>query len=199
MATLRLALQVVGVSTSLIAAGGIATLSAFDVPELQAQPASRSLPSIRWLFSRGSHIFPQAAGISSASFAYLAYRATYHTRYGYIAAAILSISIGPFTSLMIPTNFRLIEMNQARGGTRSAESERMAQGLGKSAEDSVNGTGEGAEFTDLSIPQTRTKQNTNDSEDEEVKSLLSKFAKLNAIRAGLLASGGIVGLITALL
>ena len=67
--------KVVAVSFSLIASGGILALSLFDIPELRAQPASRSLPAIRWLFSRGSHIFPQAALISSVSFATLAYHA----------------------------------------------------------------------------------------------------------------------------
>lgn len=61
MATLTQAVQVSSIATSLIAAGGIASLSLFDVPELASQPADRALPQIRWLFSRGSHIFPQAA------------------------------------------------------------------------------------------------------------------------------------------
>ena len=201
MATLHTALQVLGISTSLIAAGGIATLSLFDVPELQAQPASRSLPSTRWLFSRGSHIFPQAAGISSASFAYLAYRTVHRTRYGYIAAVILTISIAPFTTIaMIPTNFRLIEMNQAHGGTRSARSGAQQQeSHGKSAEDSVAGQCEGEEFTDLSGPQAKTDKDTCEAEDEEVRLLLAKFGRLNATRAVLMAAGGIVGLTTALI
>ena len=55
------AIQTLSVSVSLLAAGGIAGLSLFDVPELQSQPADRALPQIRWLFSRGSHIFPQAS------------------------------------------------------------------------------------------------------------------------------------------
>ncbi|ORY07934.1 hypothetical protein BCR34DRAFT_16188 [Clohesyomyces aquaticus] len=54
------ALQIIGVSTALMASGGIACLSLFDIPLLSSQPASRSLPQIRWLFSRGSHIFPAA-------------------------------------------------------------------------------------------------------------------------------------------
>ena len=78
-----------GISTSLIAAGGIAALSLFDIPELRAQPASRSLPSTRWLFSRGSHIFPTAAYICTGSFGYLAYIARYTPLVrGYMAAAI---------------------------------------------------------------------------------------------------------------
>lgn len=54
-------IQTLSISVSLYAGGGIAALSLFDVPELQSQPADRSLPMIRFLFSRGGHIFPQAA------------------------------------------------------------------------------------------------------------------------------------------
>ncbi|KAJ3164596.1 hypothetical protein HDU88_005243 [Geranomyces variabilis] len=65
--------SVIAISTALLGAGAIACLSLFDVPILQAQPASRSLPSIRWLFSRGSHVFPSAAGVASTAFAFVAY------------------------------------------------------------------------------------------------------------------------------
>lgn len=54
-------IQTLSISVSLYAGGGIAALSIFDVPELQSQPADRSLPMTRWLYSRGGHIFPQAA------------------------------------------------------------------------------------------------------------------------------------------
>lgn len=36
-------------------------------------PARIPMPQIRWLFSHGWHIFPQAAVLSSAGFAYLAF------------------------------------------------------------------------------------------------------------------------------
>jgi hypothetical protein len=110
--------------TSLIGSGGILALTFFDIPILASQPASRSLPSTRWLFSRGSHVFPTAAIISSTGFASLAYasipnevrlfeilRTSSDARFkvmGYLAASLLSISIAPVTSFMIPTNFRLI-------------------------------------------------------------------------------------------
>lgn len=55
------AIQITSITTSLLAAGGIAALSLFDIPLLASQPADRALPLVRWLFSRGSHIFPQAA------------------------------------------------------------------------------------------------------------------------------------------
>ncbi|ORY61584.1 uncharacterized protein BCR38DRAFT_298163, partial [Pseudomassariella vexata] len=213
------AVQTLSVSISLVGAGGIATISLFDIPELQAQPASRSLPSTRWLFSRGSHIFPQAAFLSSFGFTYLAYMAlspasralsqlfrfqsNSRNVTAYLAAAALCMSIGPFTSyVMIPTNFALIKMNEEKGGARSAESSgqmRHSFKPGSRTElDSVNGTGEAAEFTDLSGPQERTPLDTTEEENGESRKLLGKFARLNAVRAVLLGAGGILGLVTAL-
>lgn len=207
------AVQLVSISTALVASGGIAALSLFDIPELRAQPASRSLPSIRWLFSRGSHIFPQAALISSAGFAYLAYTASpaiagkavlqvlRHGKVpGYIAAALLTFGIAPFTSLMIPTNFRLIELNLRKGGARSEKAEKEGDSnVQHSADDSVDGKGQPSQLTDLSIPQEKTSKSTTKQEDQEVKQLLDNFGKLNAGRALLMAAGGLVGLYTALL
>lgn len=217
------AVQTISISISLIASGGIAALSVFDVPELQSQPASRSLPSIRWLFSRGSHIFPQAAFLSGAGFAYLAYQSLPAAASktvpqlakvavggggvsGFLAAALLCVSIGPVTTLaMVPTNFALIKMNSDKGGTRSRDSAAAAQSRGRdrtaggrSAEDSVNGKGEGMEFTDLSGPQRRTVGETSEAEDEKVGELLGKFSRLNMLRAVLLGAGGILGLVTSL-
>lgn len=125
--TMTTAAQVASITIALLASGGIATLSLFDVPELQSQPASRSLPQIRWLFSRGSHIFPSAAFVTSAGFASLAFSALPTGQQtlaqiashaikggkvsGYLAAAVLTISIAPWTvGVMVPTNFSLIKM-----------------------------------------------------------------------------------------
>ncbi|KAK5107950.1 hypothetical protein LTR62_000495 [Meristemomyces frigidus] len=207
--------QVFSISTALVAGGGIASTSLFDVPEWQSQPASRSLPMVRWFFSRGSHIFPQAAGLASAGFVYLAINAlppnqlsqifTYALQggkvTGYLAAAILSISIAPVTAfLMIPTNFELIKMNEQLGGARSEASPKQGGGRpsGNSAEDSVGGKGQAAEFTDLSRPQGETAKQSSAEEDRKVRELLSTFAQLNGLRAALLTAGGIVGLWTAL-
>lgn len=217
--------QIVSITTSLIASGGIATLSLFDVPELQSQPASRSLPMTRWLFSRGSHIFPSASFVSSAGFAILAYVSlplvargqsitaaiTQLLKFasnspkvnGYIAASALTLSIAPFTTIaMIPTNFRLIELNEKKGGSRSEktarESSQSAGSGSRSAEDSVDGKNQPNQFTDLSGPQTQTREETSSSEDEEVKQLIGRFGALNACRAVLMGVGGIVGLFAAL-
>lgn len=211
------AAQLLSISIALIASGGIASLSSFDVPLLQSQPASRSLPLTRWLFSRGSHIFPQAASVSCAGFVYLAYDAlppTTHTIAqlfsltsnptkinAYLAAAVLSISIGPITGLMIPTNFTIIKMNEEKGGMRSAESARQGneQPGNRSAEDSVNSKGEASQFTDLSGPQTKTSEETSREEDDKVQELLSRFAWMNSARALAIGTGGVVGLWAALL
>jgi hypothetical protein len=209
--------QILSISISLIASGGIAALSLFDVPELQAQPASRSLPSARWLFSRGSHIFPTAAVISSTGFVYLAYSAlpsgprifaqvmssaaSGATSRGYLSAAALVLSIAPFTAIMIPTNFAIIKMNEVKGGSRSEKSAKQTgqHGAGKrSAEDSVNGEGEAEEFTDMSGPQTQTSRKSTKDEDEKVIKLLAKFSTLNFARAVLIGTGGMVGLWTTL-
>lgn len=161
---------------------------------------------------------PQASLLSSSGFAYLAYKAiptsnrtvlqllrlaSNSTKVnGYLAAALLAMSIGPFTALvMVPTNFSLIKMNEDLGGSRSAESARTntRKPGERSAEDSVNSVGEASQFTDLSGPQGKTKRDSTQEEDEKARALLSKFGAMNAVRAVLIGAGGVVGLWTALL
>lgn len=209
------AAQVIGVSTAFLAAGGIATLSLFDVPLLRSQPSNRSLPMIRWLFSRGSHIFPQAAVVSSTSFAYLAYNALPSGQRTlpallrsmgnggkagcYMTAAILTFGIAPFTMIaMIPTNFALIQKNEDRGGARSAQSAKMGATGGHTAEESVDGKDDINQLTDLSGPQEKTKGKPTREEDDEVQDLIARFSRLNGVRAVLMGLGGFVGLIGAL-
>nr|OQO22795.1 hypothetical protein B0A51_10316 [Rachicladosporium sp. CCFEE 5018] len=153
MTSLKAAIAIASSSTALTGAGGIAALSLFDIPELQSQPASRSLPQIRWLFSRGSHVFPSVAFAAGTGFLYLAYDAVpahltavqglTHALRGisnigtpagkagsFLLAGLLALSIGPVTSIMIPTNFRLIELNEAKGGSRSEASAKKAKSAG---------------------------------------------------------------------
>jgi hypothetical protein len=211
-------IQIFSITTALIASGGIASLSLFAIPLLQSQPASRSLPMIRWLFSRGSHIFPTAAALSSSGFAYLAYTSLPQTKtqslstilqYAvkgqpglYLAAAVLSISIAPITSLaMIPTNFALIKKNEELGGARSAASAEYRSKAGskqRSAEESVNNQDDVSQWKDLSVPQERTEKESSEEQDREVYELLDKFGKLNMLRAVAIGAGGIVGLMGAL-
>ncbi|KAI7554693.1 hypothetical protein KC331_g372 [Hortaea werneckii] len=211
--------KALSISTALIASGGIASLSLFDIPELQSQPASRSLPMVRWLFSRGSHIFPPASFISSAGFVYLAYLSspTLASRtlgeavrlalgngkvQGYLVAAALTFSIAPFTAkIMIPTNFALIRLNADLGGARSDEASRQgdARAGSRSALDSVNGNGEGVDqWRDVSGPQEKTSRDGNEEDDRRARELLGKFGRLNIVRSILIGLGGIVGLVTAI-
>ncbi|KAJ4126989.1 hypothetical protein NW768_008610 [Fusarium equiseti] len=199
--------QVFSITTALLASGGIATLTFFDIPELQSQPASRSLPSIRWLFSRGSHVFPSASLLSTVGFICSAsasngsstlYSISTNTpkANGFLLAAALSFSIAPFTQLMIPTNFALIKKNNELGGARSKKADGGK--TDRSALDSVLGSGEGDEFMDLSGPQERTKEDSSQEDDEQVRQLLEKFRWLNLARAVLIGAGGIVGLYAAM-
>lgn len=100
---------------------------------------------------------------------------------------------------MIPTNFRLIELNEALGGARSARSAVEGEGKegGKSAEESVAGEGDVNQFRDLSGPQERTEMDSSAAQDREVRELLGKFKGLNWMRAVLMGVGGVVGLVGA--
>ncbi|CAE7199660.1 hypothetical protein PTNB73_06220 [Pyrenophora teres f. teres] len=213
-------IQVLSAATALIASGGIATLTFFDVPVLKSQPASRSLPMIRWLFSRGSHVFPTAAAASTAGFLYLTYTSLPSSAFSsvstfasaairgqpglYLLAAALSISIAPWTTLvMVPTNFALIEKNEELGGSRSTKSARYRQQEGeksgeKSAEESVEGEGDVSQWRDLSGPMEKTEKESSKEMDEVVDGLLEKFGKLNLARAVMIGAGGVVGLVAGL-
>ncbi|KAF3763820.1 hypothetical protein M406DRAFT_357240 [Cryphonectria parasitica EP155] len=228
MSTLTTLLQTSSIITSLLAAGGIATLTFFVVPILQSQPTSRSLPAMRWLFSRGSHVFPTAALISAAGFGALALqslplvswrqlwrevatlgiRAMSARAPGYAAAALLCLSIGPYTGVvMLPNNFALIKLNADEGGSRSAHSAEVRSPSGaatgkeeKSALGSVEGEGEADEFKDLSGPQEKTRRDGGTgANDEKVRAMLGKFGRQNLVRAVLMGSGGMLGLLTALM
>lgn len=214
MAAISKAILVASSAIAFTASGSIATFSLFDMPELQSQPASRSLPQIRWLFSRGSHIYPSAAFTAASGYLYLAYGALpagvslaqalslaaspQSKVFGFLAAGLLSFGIAPITSFMIPTNFRLIELNEKLGGSRSAESAKVEKKFGQSAQDSVSGKGEAGQFTDLSGPQGKTEKESSKEEDDEVRELMGKFSRLNAMRALSIGLGGVAGLVTAL-
>ena len=123
---------------------------------------------------------------------------------GYLGAAILCLAIAPWTDkVMIPANFKLIQMNEKMGGARSAESAKVSNDQGQdrgsgSAEDSVAGKGQASQFTDLSGPQEKN-DGSSKADDAEVRRLLGEFGRLNMVRAGFMAAGGIVGLYTTLL
>ncbi|KAL2069321.1 hypothetical protein VTL71DRAFT_15659 [Oculimacula yallundae] len=208
-------LQTLSITTSLLASGSILTLSFFIIPMLQSQPASRSLPQLRWLFSRGSHVFPLAAFMCGVGFWYLSHTSlplgesilglfnvfqNSSTTNGYLAAGVLCMSIAPVTSLMIPTNFELIAINENLGGARSSKSAKEGRKgeEGGSAEDSVEGKGDVNEFTDLSGPQGKTDREGSEADERRAKELLGKFKWLNSVRGYLIGAGGVVGLLSAL-
>lgn len=221
--TATTAVQIVSVASALMASGGMVTLSLHDIPQLRPQPASRSLPAVRWLFSRGSHTFPNAAIASGLGFLYGAYAylppaagrglqkvislsqfgANGLKTNGLILAAALAWSIAPWTRLvMLPTNLELMEMNQSLGGYRSqsaADEDKSGRIYRRTGKDSIAGKSEGSEFTDRSGPQEVTKRQSSAQEDERAKELMDKFTRLNLVRAALLGAGGIIALSSILL
>jgi len=216
MNSLTKPILIVSSCLALAGAGGIASASVFDIQEIKSQPASRSLPMLRWYFSRGSHTFPTLAQISAGGFAYLAYSALPSSvtltqalstlaspqskAFGFLMASVLSIGIAPVTALwMVPAcNFPLIELNEKLGGSRSERSAKVEGAGSGSAENSVNGKGQASQFTDLSGPQTKTQREATPAEERQVQELLDKFTRINYVRAALLGAGGVVGLVTAL-
>ncbi len=101
---------------------------------------------------------------------------------------------------MIPTNFGLIQLQVDKGGARSEKSTKYSsvQSSQSTAEDSVNSKGDISQWEDLSGPQEKTPKSFTQAEEEEVKGLIQKFGRLNAVRAILCALGGVVGLVVAL-
>ncbi|KAL1304368.1 hypothetical protein AAFC00_003371 [Neodothiora populina] len=230
--TTTLAIKALSITISLVASGGIASPTLFDIPELQSQPASRSLPQLRWLFSRGSHIFPTACLLSSAGFVYTAFQSLpLARRYvaqlllhaasnttgtnGFLLAAALSFTIAPFTRfVMLPTNFEIIRFNAEEGGVRSARAaaEQQQSNSDAAAATGAKGCGErpiddllseshstANQITDLSGPQSKTRDDSTAREDERARELLGKFGRMNMGRAVLIGAGGVVGLCTALM
>ncbi|KAK4959533.1 hypothetical protein LTR66_010507 [Elasticomyces elasticus] len=133
-----LAADILSTTTALLTSGAILSISLFEIPNLLSTPSTTSLPQLRALFSRGSHVVPPAASASLAIYAWLAYHADraghLDRRNGYVAAAVGVASIMPFTTLvMLPAaNGRLIEMEEnrkRRGGEVSGGEEREEKEL----------------------------------------------------------------------
>ncbi|KAL8886330.1 MAG: hypothetical protein Q9192_006504 [Flavoplaca navasiana] len=126
-------LQVFGISTGFVTAGGIMALSYSTVPIFLEHPNEVSLRHLRALFSSGSHIFPQLATASASAFAALAYNAPVSSslRMQYILAAVGAIGIAPFTVLVMkPTNMTLKEIGeQGQEGIKKSGGERRVQEL----------------------------------------------------------------------
>jgi hypothetical protein len=62
----------------------------------------------------------------------------------------------------------------------------------------VDGKGQVSQWSDVSGPRERTREESTRAEDEEVKVLLEKFGRMNALRGVLLGLGGVVGLVVGL-
>ncbi|KAH0361067.1 hypothetical protein KCU65_g8973, partial [Aureobasidium melanogenum] len=168
--------RVLGPTISLATAGAILSISAFSTPLLSNNARSQSsekpspsstLPAIRFIFSRGSHIIPESAAVAAANFGFLAYHAPstvvnvlgmeIGSRTGFIAAGLLSMAIGPITQIMLPIcNNPLREMG---------EKERQGRG--------------------------------NEIREDELKDMVQKFEYLNYVRGAVILAGGVLGLAVA--
>ncbi|THY23431.1 hypothetical protein D6D01_05964 [Aureobasidium pullulans] len=134
--------EIIGPTVSIATAGAIISISALYTPLLSSSARSQesskpnpasTLPAIRFIFSRGSHFFPQAAVFAAANLGFLAYHspagqvvkvlATEITRRnGLILAAALSMAIGPITGIMLPIcNNPLREMAELERQGREKE------------------------------------------------------------------------------
>jgi len=97
-----LAIQTVGITTSLLTAGAISSISLMVVPLLRGVPTQDGLRYLRQLFSTGSHTFPQAVSLASACYGALAYTApTSLLRNRYVIAASCGLTIIPWTFLVM--------------------------------------------------------------------------------------------------
>ena len=106
---------------------------------------------------------------------------------------------------MIPTNFELIRMAEAKGGVRSEKSSKekdvdamKENASGDLAVDSVNSKGLPSQWTDLSGPQVKTEESSTEEDERKAQELLANFGRMNMVRALLLGAGGVIGLMTAL-
>ncbi|KEQ72931.1 hypothetical protein M436DRAFT_47218 [Aureobasidium namibiae CBS 147.97] len=165
--------RILGPATSLATAGAILSISFLYTPLLSSSARSQSsskpapsstLPAIRFIFSRGSHFFPQAAVFAATNFGYLAYHCDggivrivgleLQKRTGLVMAGMLSMAIGPITGVMLPVcNNALREMG------------------------ALEAKGRGEEVDELRL-----------------KELVKRFEVLNYVRGAVMLAGGVLGL-----
>ena len=127
-----LATKLTSISTAFVTSGAILSLSYSSAPILAAGSPKFSIPQINALFSSGSHVFPQLATLATAGFAYLAYLAPYssNTQLRYVAAAVVTIGIAPFTMLvMLPTNMTLRSIEPTDEGVKKAGGDDRVRAL----------------------------------------------------------------------
>jgi hypothetical protein len=133
---IRLA-QTLGITTSLIFGGVIASLSIFVLPRILESPTPLLVKQWSRMYEAGKAAGRPAGVIAALSFFYLSYH--HHTSstsafvnntnaWGYLTAGLLSIGIVPYTILVImPTNNKLMKKADE---TKSLEEEDQVVEVG---------------------------------------------------------------------
>jgi hypothetical protein len=160
--------QTIGITTSSILAGSVASASFALVPRLLESPTPLLLKQWGNAYNAGKKNAPPFAVLSSACYFYLAYALPSNfprsKLYGYIAAGALTVGVVPYTRLvMMDTNKKLLaKVDETR--TLGIKDEIVEVGLG----------------------------------NETAHKLVDSWGMLNLGRAALLVVGSLVGTWTAL-
>ena len=105
---IRLA-QTIGITTSSILGGYVASASFALVPRLLESPTPLMLKQWGNAYNTGKKNAPPFAALSAACYFYLAYTSPKPKLYGYLIAGALSVGIMPYTlAVMLPTNKKLL-------------------------------------------------------------------------------------------
>jgi len=134
-----------------------------------------------WLYATGRATFPPLAATAALAYTYLSYLSDDELLARlYITAAVSTISIVPFTLLvMMPTNNLLAEAAAARGGASPRPAVKREGVLGEEEE------------VDKAVV---TMKQASEVEDEEFLRLVVKWARLNYLRHLLPLAGAVIGL-----
>ncbi|KAL2125256.1 hypothetical protein VTJ04DRAFT_1621 [Mycothermus thermophilus] len=168
-----------------ITTGVSLSLSALVIPRLLESPVPLMLKQWLHTLQLGKRTVPFAGLLSAASYVYLALGhksslSTAQTR-AYLAAAVLSVSIAPYTKLVMRrTNGRLMELAEKaeREGTVSAIVSTAAAAAVEAADDA--GKGEGV----VEVEAVRS-----------IKGLVDHWGVLNLGRTALLLAGTMCGFV----
>ena len=169
----NLGLSLITVPVMALPAQRLRQAGAATKAETHAVSVSQLKQQWLWFYSRGRATFPPLAATAALAYTYLAFHLPDDNVLAkwYITAAVSTISIVPFTLLvMMPTN-NLLAASAARASSMKRES----------GEEDVG-----------------NKVVKQDGEDEEFLRLMMKWARLNYLRALLPLSGAVIGLTAAL-
>lgn len=101
--------QTLGITSSAILAGYVASASFAVVPRLLESPTPLLLRQWNNAYLAGKKYAPPFAALSSACYFYLASKAPQSKYYGYIVAGTLTVGIIPYTlAVMVDTNKKLL-------------------------------------------------------------------------------------------